>query len=67
MTKTIRVSDEEYEKIIEARQELAKYGYNRLPQEAKKDIDLSSFTLGAITALGALALIYLLTKENGGG
>ena len=66
MTKTIRVSDEEYEKITEARQELAKYGYDRLPPEAKKGIDLGSFTLGAIAALGALALIHLLTLENEG-
>ena len=67
MPKTIRVSDEEYEKINEARQELAKYGHNRLPQETKQDIDLGSFTLGAIAALGALALIYLLSKGNEGG
>lgn len=66
MVKTIRVSDEEYNKIIQARQELAKHGYNRLPQETKDDHDMGSFTLGAIVALGALALIYLLSKENGG-
>ena len=64
MPKTIRVSDEEYNRITNARNELARYGYAKLPQETRKDVDLGSFTLGAIAALGALALIYLLTKEE---
>lgn len=66
MTKTIRLSKDEYDKIIKAKEELAKYGYNKLPEETKESIDLGSFTLGAIAALGALALIYLLAKGNGG-
>jgi len=65
MGKTIRVSEEEYQKIVEARKELARHGYGKLPIEPEKELDLSSFTLGAIVALGALALIHLLTKSNG--
>lgn len=63
MGKTIRVSDEEYQKIIDARKELAKYGYKDLPVSPDEELDLGSFTIGAIAGLGALALIYLLTKE----
>lgn len=66
MPKTIRVSEGEYDKIIEARKELAKHGYARLPIEPEKELDLGSFTIGAIAALGALALIYLLSKGNDG-
>lgn len=62
MVKTIKVSDEEYERIIKARRELAKKGYEKLPIEPEKAINLGDFTLGAIVALGALALLYLLTQ-----
>jgi len=64
MVKTIKVSDEEYQRITKAREELAKKGYGKLPIEPKKPIDLGDFTLGAIAALGALALLYLLTQEE---
>ena len=65
MPKTIRVNEDEYQKIIEARKELAKHGYaGVLPLEQEEEIDLGSFTIGAIAALGAVALIYLLTKDN---
>ena len=64
MAKTIRVSDKEYGKIIEARTELAKKGYGRLPDDVKKEVDVGSFTLGAFVAVGALALLYLLSKNG---
>jgi hypothetical protein len=44
--------------------ELAKHGYAGLPLEPEEEIDLGSFTIGAIAALGALALIHLLTKDK---
>ena len=65
MPKTIRVNENEYQKIIDARKELAKHGYAGLPVDPEEEIDLGSFTIGAIAALGAVALIYLLTKDNG--
>ncbi len=65
MPKTIRVNEDEYNKIIEARKELAKHGYAGLPVDPDDEIDLGSFTIGAIAALGAIALIRLLTKGNG--
>ena len=62
MPKTIRVTEEEYQKIIEARKELARQGYAKLPINPEEEIDLGSFTIGAIAALGAIVLIYLLSK-----
>lgn len=64
MVKTIKVSDEEYKMIKNARKELARRGYQKLPIEPEEAIDVGDFTLGAIVALGALALIHLLTKEE---
>ena len=64
MVKTIRVSPKEYEIIIKARMELAKHGYNKLPFNPEENIDLSSFTIGAIAGLGALTLIYYLKKDE---
>jgi len=66
MGKTIRVSKEEYQKIVDARKELARHGYEKLPINPEEELDIGSFTLGAVVALGALALIYLLSKGNGG-
>ena len=64
MAKTIKVSDGEYSKIVEARKQLARKGLEKvdsiIPEE---ELDIGSFTLGAIAALGALALIYFLTRE----
>ena len=65
MPKTIRVNENEYQKIIDARKELAKHGYAGLPVNPDDEIDFGSFTIGAIAALGAVALIYLLTKDKG--
>jgi hypothetical protein len=60
--KTIKVSDEEYQRILEARNMLAQKGYSNLPlpEEQKR----AEFTQGAIVGLGLAALIYLLTKEK---
>jgi len=65
MVKSIKVSDEEYEKIVEARKELAKRGVQGLPIKPEEVVDLGDLTLGAIVALGALALIYLLSEKQG--
>ena len=64
MVKTIRVSDDEYDKIVKARKELARRGYGRLPDDVEKEVDVGSFTFGAIVAIGALALLYLLSKNG---
>lgn len=64
MVKTIRVSDKEYNKIVEARKELVKRGARALPDDVEKEVDADSFTLGAIVAIGALALLYLLSRNG---
>ena len=64
MTKTIRLSDEQYEKVIEAKTELAKKGYDRLPDDVKKEVeDVGFFTLGAIASLGASALLEIIGRQ----
>lgn len=58
--KTMRLSQEEWRKIEEARGLLLKKGYGNLPFQAEPD----EFTKGAIVGLGIAALIYLLSKER---
>ena len=61
--RTVKVSEDEYQRIIQARQMLAQNGYSNLPlpQEQKQAND---FTQGAVVGLGIAALIYLLSKEH---
>lgn len=60
--KTIKVSEEEYQRIMEAKNMLAQKGYSNLPlpEEQKR----AEFTQGAIVGLGLVALIYLLTRDE---
>ena len=64
MVKTIRVSDDEYGKIVKAREELAKKGYAGLYDDVEKEVNIKSFTLGAIVGIGALAILHLLSKNG---
>jgi len=65
MVKTIKLSDEEYQKIVEARRQLVRKGLAKVDSIIpEQEIDLSSFTLGAIAALGALTLIHLLSEAS---
>lgn len=67
-TRTIKVSEEEYELLQKARKALAKKGYDRLNLEdiAKKETSseldelLLGLGLGAIAGAGALAIMALL-------
>ena len=63
-TRIVKVSEEEYQLLNKARQELLKKGSDRLPSELKTEIEehdrLGDLALGAIIGLGALALIALL-------
>jgi hypothetical protein len=58
--KTMRLSQQEWEKLDEARGLLMKKGYGALPFRAEPD----EFTKGAIVGLGVAALIYLLSNER---
>lgn len=66
--KTIKVSDEEYGMIVNARSELANRGLRSLDAlPIKKDqrpANIESFALGAIVGLGAAALIALLLRGD---
>ncbi len=72
-TQTIKVSKKEWEMLQKARGELARRGYKDIEDELEDDVepdDLGAFlgglALGAIAALGAAALITLLSKGKGG-
>ncbi|MBS3139645.1 hypothetical protein J4479_01435 [Candidatus Woesearchaeota archaeon] len=62
---TIKVSDEEYNMIVEARKKLAMEGINKLPLEIKNKqlTDLEKFTLGAIVGIGAWLLLKELNRK----
>lgn len=55
----IRLSEEEYQKLTEARNMLAHKGFERLPVQPPND----DFARGAVVGLGLALLLYLLSKE----
>jgi hypothetical protein len=57
---TVKVSEDEYKKLTEAREILARKGMESLPFKPQSQI--SDFALGAIVAIGALLIIRELTK-----
>ena len=61
-TKTIKVSEEEYRKIQEARQALALKGFQNLPPAAQPH-NPGDFAIGAIVAIGSLLLLNELLKD----
>ena len=76
--KTIKVSDQELRILEQAKQILAREGYGKVAselQQATKDSEvrppsdigkfLGGMALGAIAAAGAIALIKMLTEEEG--
>lgn len=58
--KTIKVSEREWKKIKEARETLARNGYQTLPVQPEGDSD---FAYGAVVGLAMAVLIYYLTRE----
>lgn len=64
----VKVSEEEYEKLKKAREELLRKGIDRLPDEIKAEAEGCSragdFALGVLVGLGAATLIWLLTKAS---
>jgi len=64
---TMRISGEELDILLKARNELLHRGLNNLPkkvQERAQELNISEFNRGAITALAAVGLIYLLEANN---
>ncbi len=68
--KMIRVPQDEYQRLVEARRELLRHGTARLDglpgvqQEAQQVDNTNDFTWGLVLGLGAAALIYLLTRND---
>lgn len=68
--KTIKVSDEEYMFIQQAREELRRRGYGRLEDRIDRGDRvnigqvLAGLALGAIAAAGAIAIIELLSGNG---
>ncbi len=67
-TRIVKVSEEEYQLLKKAREELVKKGTDRLPPDIKTEIEehdrVSDFAFGAIIGLGALALIAALLSDG---
>ena len=62
--KTMRLSDEEWKMINEARNKLAHQGYSILPKQVQENYPIDDYTKGAIVGLGMAALLYLLAKQR---
>ena len=66
--KTVRLNEEEYEKLIEARNQLLHKGIDGLPPKfrevIKKEVqeEMGRFTLGLIVGIGAMALVEELLR-----
>jgi len=71
--KMVRIPENEYDALLEARRELMRKGLDRLPREVLEDDEADeededeedgNFTMGLLVGLGAAALVYLLTKNK---
>ncbi|MBU0591581.1 MAG: hypothetical protein ABIJ10_02655 [Candidatus Micrarchaeota archaeon] len=62
--RTIKVSEEEWEMLNKARNELVHRGCGSLPKHVQNEYQTDEFTKGAIVGLGVAALLYLLAKER---
>ena len=72
-TRTIKVSEKEWEILQKAKEELTRRGYGDLEDEIEDDAEIDDFgaflqglALGAIAALGAAAIIHLLAGGKQG-
>ena len=61
-TKLVKLSQNEYDTLVEAQEKLMKCGINSLPEELRKDV--TDFDFGSIVGIGARLLINLLEKEG---
>ena len=67
--KTIKIPEQEFKKVKEARQLLAMNGINSLDTRIKQVVqneikDFEKLTMGIIIGIGAVILIQALTKEG---
>lgn len=62
--RTIKVSEEEWKLINEAKSALVQQGYSGLPKQVQEEYEVDEYTKGAIVGLAIAALLYLLAKER---
>ena len=69
--KMVRIPEDEYDELLNARRELMRKGLDSLPEDLYADEDDEdedeedgNFTMGLLVGLGAAALVYLLTKNK---
>ena len=67
-THLVKLSDEEYQLLQDAKKALVKNGTNKLPTEVNQKINqdncLADFALGAIVGVGAVAILALLLESS---
>jgi hypothetical protein len=67
-TRIVKLSEEEYQLLQDAKKALIKNGTNGLPKEVNERINqdnrLADFALGAIVGVGAVALLALLLGSS---
>ena len=61
-TKLVKLSENEYATLVEAKEKLMKCGINSLPEELRKDV--TDFDLGSIVGTSAQILINQLKKKE---
>ncbi len=73
--KMVRIPEDEYDALVEARRELMRKGLDRLPREVlendeddedeeEDEEEEGNFTMGLLVGLGAAALVYLLSQKK---
>lgn len=68
-THLVKLSDEEYQLLQQAKRTLIQNGTNGLPSQARERINqedrLADFALGAIVGVGAIVLLAVLLGSSG--
>lgn len=64
--KMVRIPEDEYDELLNARRELKRKGLDSLPNDVydEEEDEEGDFTMGLLVGLGAAALVYLLTKSK---
>jgi len=67
--KMVRIPEDEYDELLNARRELKRKGLDSLPNDVydEEEDEEGDFTMGLLVGLGAAALVYLLSKNKPGG
>ncbi|MDO8537318.1 MAG: hypothetical protein Q7S21_00375 [archaeon] len=64
-TKMVKITENEYNMLIQARNQLMHKGYQNIPPEVLRKLNIENFSRGAIVGLGVALLVYYLNKHGG--